>query len=94
MQLVDSHCHINFDELQQRLPEVLNNARMNDVAYMLCVSVNMEEFPQVIGLANQHEHVFASVGVHPCYEDVREPSKEELIELAQDPVGRVFDGRG
>jgi len=84
MQLVDSHCHINFDELQQRLPEVLNNARMNDVAYMLCVSVTMEEFPEVIALAKQHEHVFASVGVHPCYEDVREPSKAELVELAND----------
>ena len=84
MQLVDSHCHINFDELHQRLPDVLNNARLNDVAYMLCVSVNMEEFPQVIGLAREHNNVFASVGVHPCYEDVREPSAEELIGLAQD----------
>jgi TatD DNase family protein len=84
MQLVDSHCHINFDELQQRLPEILDNARLNDVAYMLCVSVNMEEFPQVIQLARQHPQVFASVGVHPCYEHVRDPSAKELLELATD----------
>lgn len=84
MQLVDSHCHINFDELQQRLPDVLNNARINQVAYMLCVSVTMEDFPQVFKLAQQHEHIFASVGVHPCNEGVTEPTVDELIEIAQD----------
>ncbi len=85
MQLVDSHCHINFDELNKRLPDVLNNARMNDVAFMLCVSVNLEDFPQVYDLAQANDNVFASVGVHPCYEDVKEPSTAELIELASDP---------
>lgn len=85
MKLVDSHCHINFAELQERLPEVLENARRNDIAYMLCVSVNMEEFPQVFELAKQHQNIFASVGVHPCYEEARDPDVEELVEIARDP---------
>ncbi|MFT6409139.1 MAG: TatD DNase family protein [Arenicella sp.] len=84
MQIVDSHCHINFDELAQRMPELLENARLNDVSHMLCVSVNLEDFPQVKSLADQYEHIFASVGVHPCYEDVKEPSVEELVAIAQD----------
>ena len=69
MQIVDSHCHINFEELVKRLPEILNNARLNEVSHMLCVSVNLEDFPQVKALADEHEHIFASVGVHPCYKD-------------------------
>jgi len=84
MQIVDSHCHINFDELAKRLPEVLENARRNDVSHMLCVSVNLEDFPQVKKLADEHKNIFASVGVHPCYEDVKEPSAEELVDIAQD----------
>lgn len=84
MQLVDSHCHINFEELAQRLPEVLQNASDNDVAQMLCVSVNLEDFPQVLSLAKQYNHIFASVGVHPCYEDVQEPTVEDLVELSND----------
>lgn len=84
MQIVDSHCHLNFDELAQRLPELLENARRNDVTHMLCVSVNLEDFPQVKKLADQHKHIFASVGVHPCYKDVKEPSVAELVEIAQD----------
>lgn len=81
MQIVDSHCHINFDELAKRLPEVLENAREKDVSHMLCVSVNLEDFPEVRALADQYPHIFASVGVHPCYEDVKEPTIEELVEI-------------
>lgn len=84
MQLVDSHCHINFDELYQRLPDLLSNARLNDVTHMLCVSVNLEDFPEVKALADQYPHIFASVGVHPCYEDVREPTVDELVEIGKD----------
>lgn len=84
MQIVDSHCHINFGELAERLPEILSNAQANDVTHMLCVSVNLEDFPQVKALADEHENIFASVGVHPCYEDVKEPSIEELVEIGSD----------
>lgn len=83
MNLVDSHCHINFDELHQRLPEILANAKDNQVSHMLCVSVNLEDFPEVRSLSEQYPHIFASVGVHPCYEDVKEPSVDELIEIGQ-----------
>ena len=84
MQIVDSHCHINFPELHERLGDVLSNARLNDVSHMLCVSVNMEDFPQVQELAQQHPHIFASVGVHPCHQDGQEPTAEQLVEIAQD----------
>ena len=84
MQIVDSHCHINFEELAKRLPEILSNARLNDVSHMLCVSVNLEDFPQVKALADEHEHIFASVGVHPCYKDVKDPTTEELVDIGSD----------
>ena len=84
MQIVDSHCHINFDELSKKLPDVLANARNNDISHMLCVAVNLEDFPQVKSLADEHDHIFASVGVHPCYKDVKEPTTQELIDLASD----------
>jgi len=85
MQIVDSHCHINFEELSKKLPDVLANARLNDVTHMLCVSVNLEDFPQVKALADEYEHIFASVGVHPCYKEVKDPSVDELVEIGRDP---------
>ena len=83
MQLVDSHCHINFDPLAKDLAGVLERARDNHVDYMLCVSVCLEDYPEVAALAARHEHIFASVGVHPNYHDCHEPSSAELIDLAR-----------
>lgn len=85
MPLVDSHCHIDFDPLYPRVADVLANARDNDVSHLLCVSVNLEDFPRVLALAEQHDHIFASVGVHPNEQDGREPDSDELVELAGHP---------
>ncbi len=85
MQIIDSHCHINFPELAGDFPGLLQRARENQVTHMLCVSVNLENFPQVLGLAHENSHIFASVGVHPCYTECEEPSVEKLVEIASDP---------
>src|SRR5437868_5617092 len=82
---VDSHCHINFKGLADRLPAVLENMREHDVTHALCVSVDFETLPDVLAIAQAHDNVYASVGVHPDHEDAREPTLAELIELAAHP---------
>mgnify|MGYP001435123310 FL=1 len=83
--LVDSHCHLDFPELAGNLPAVLETMRENDVGAALCVSVTLEDFPKVLALAEQHQNLYASVGVHPDYPDLREPTVTELVELARHP---------
>lgn len=82
---VDSHCHINFKGLADRLPAVLENMREHDVTHALCVSVDFETLPDVLAIAQAHDNVYASVGVHPDHEDAREPTLAELVELAAHP---------
>jgi TatD DNase family protein len=79
---IDSHCHLDFPEFQSRLPEVLANMESAKVSHALCVSVDMPDFPKVLKLAQDHPHLYASVGVHPDYEDTPEPSLEFLVETA------------
>ncbi len=57
----------------------------NQVTHALCVSVNMPEFPQVLELAEKYPQIYASVGVHPDYEDTPEVSVEELIQWSHHP---------
>ena len=85
MPFVDSHCHINFPELAENIGDVLAQMRNNEVVSALCVSVNLADFPQVLALAEQHPQIYASVGVHPDYEGVEEPSVARLVELARHP---------
>lgn len=61
---------------------VLQRMQENNVSQALCVSVNLRDFPQVLALAEAHDNIFASVGVHPDYEDEDEPSAEQLVALA------------
>ena len=82
---IDSHCHINFPELAARMPEILAKMAENRVTHALCVSVNLPDFPQVLALAEQYPHIYASVGVHPDYEDTLEPTVDQLVELANHP---------
>ena len=84
--LIDSHCHINFDALQADLDQVLARAQDNGVTHMLCVSVNLEDYPQVLALAQQHPKIYASVGVHPDVEHLTEPDTATLVELAKNPA--------
>ena len=82
---IDSHCHINFPELAARMPEILANMAANQVTHALCVSVDLPDFPQVLALAEQYPHIFASVGVHPDYVDTLEPTVEQLVQLSDHP---------
>jgi TatD DNase family protein len=82
---IDSHCHLNFPGLHEQLDDLLDNMRDNRVDRALCVSVDLATFPEVISLAERHENIFASVGVHPDYELDSEPSQEEIAKLAAHP---------
>jgi len=78
-------CHINFPELVVNIDNVLAQMHANDVVSALCVSVNLADFPQVLALAEQHQHIYASVGVHPDYEGVEEPDVASLVKFARHP---------
>ena len=80
---IDSHCHLDFPEFQARLPEVLANMKAANVSHALCVSVDLPDFPKVLKLAQDHAHLYASVGVHPDYEDTPEPTMDFLVDTAK-----------
>jgi TatD DNase family protein len=82
---IDSHCHLDFPDLANNLDEILDNMQQNNVTHALCVSVNLEDFPRVRVLAESHDNLFASVGVHPDYENLIEPDALQLANLAHHP---------
>lgn len=83
--LVDSHCHLNFPELAAKVDDALALMRENRVTHALCVSVTLEDFPQVRALAERYPHLYASVGVHPDYPDLPVVEEVELVALANHP---------
>jgi TatD DNase family protein len=82
---IDSHCHIDFPDFSEGAAPLLHNMQTAQVDAALCVSVNLENFPRVLALAETHANVFASVGVHPDHDAGREPDVDELVSLACHP---------
>lgn len=85
MQLIDSHCHINFPDFDGRITEILQNAAANDVKRMLCISTSWENQPHVLGLAENHTEILAAVGVHPTTESGFEPDVDDLVQATKHP---------
>ncbi|HSS70426.1 MAG TPA: TatD family hydrolase [Casimicrobiaceae bacterium] len=82
---VDSHCHLDFPELAQQLPSVLDAMAANRVTHALTISVNLATLPDVLKLAANHANLYATVGVHPDTEDASDPSVDQLVALAAQP---------
>jgi TatD DNase family protein len=81
--LIDSHCHIDFEEYAGRIPQILQEMERNQVTHALCVCVNLADFPRVLALAEGRSQFFASVGVHPDQADDASPKVNDLVERAQ-----------
>lgn len=79
---VDSHCHLNFPELRKQLPDILEAMDRNQVGHALVVSVNLPDWPELMEVVHSQPRLWASVGVHPDYEDTPDPSVEELVRLS------------
>jgi TatD DNase family protein len=81
----DSHCHLSFPELREQLPAILDAMAQSRVERALCICTTLEEFDTVHALATAHPQLWATVGVHPDNEDVREPTLEDLLAGASRP---------
>lgn len=79
---VDSHCHLTFDGLADRIGEVRAAMAQAEVDRALVICTTLEEFEQVHALACAYDNFWCSVGVHPDNEGVREPSVADLQALA------------
>ena len=85
--LVDSHCHLNFEQLSSELDDVVARARAAGVGHMLTIGTKLREFAAVRAIAEGYDNIHCSVGVHPneAESENDEVSTAKLIELAAHP---------
>ena len=84
--LIDSHCHLNYDGLAERQEEVLAAARARGVEGFLNISTRQSEWDAVVGAAERHPDVWASIGVHPHEADAHpDLGAAALVEAAAHP---------
>ncbi|MDG1224120.1 MAG: TatD family hydrolase [Candidatus Marinimicrobia bacterium] len=80
--LIDTHCHLFFDELKEDLSNVLKRAADLGVTKFICVGTNIEDSKESYNLALDYENIFSTAGVHPHdTERVAENYIDELYNL-------------
>lgn len=84
--LVDSHCHLDFPKLAEDREGVLARADAAGVKVMQTIGTKLSCFPEVLKIAEAHENIWCSVGVHPHSADQEGPAgPEALLEYTDHP---------
>ena len=82
----DSHCHLDHIDLaafDADFDRLLAEIEAAGVTRMLCIGVDLDTFESMHARIQPYEQIFCTVGVHPDYKDVREPTVDELCRLAE-----------
>src|SRR5215212_10670424 len=84
--LVDSHCHLDYPGLAERLPDVIERAVCAGIERIVTISTHVGRFERYRGISEQHNRVFCSVGTHP-HHAAEEPDipAAEIVALAVHP---------
>lgn len=82
---VDSHCHIDFPDLAAEGGALFDRMAAAQVTHAMCIGVNFENLPRVMAIAEAHDNIFASVGVHPENTDCEEATVDKLVDFARHP---------
>lgn len=78
--IVDSHCHLDFDDFDGELDEIIEKAKLNDVDYMLSISVDFENFKNIHAISKKYKNIWCTTGIHPNNVP-KEVSEKNLIDL-------------
>ena len=65
MILVDSHCHLDFPELQINLDDLIKNAHNNNVNYLQTICTKISKFDDIKNIAEKYHNIFCSVEFIP-----------------------------
>ncbi len=85
MQLVDTHCHVDFHPFDDDREAVFERYSAAGGRWLVAVAVDLENAPRLFALAEEKANVYCSVGVHPNHEPRVEPTVPQLCELAAHP---------
>ena len=63
--IIDSHCHLDFDNLYNDLDNVIKWADINEVKYLLTISTNLKRFEKIKIIVEKYKNVYGTFGIHP-----------------------------
>ncbi len=85
--LVASHCHLDYitlHEFDNNFDNLIQQTQDAGVEHMLCVSINLKQYPEMLDKVRSYQNISVSAGMHPMADESDEFSVDYLTELAAD----------
>ncbi len=67
--MIDTHCHLTFQDYANRVDRVVAEANAAGVRGMITISTTSNDCPRGLTIAQQHEGVWCTAGIHPLHSD-------------------------
>ncbi len=82
MQLIDSHCHLDFTDFDNDRDRVLSACRRLDIQHIILPAVTREKWPKLLSLCKQHPQLHATLGLHPLFMAIHQPADIQVLQQA------------
>jgi TatD DNase family protein len=96
--LIDSHAHLEMKEFEHDREQVMERAKLAGIDFIVTVGTNLSLSRKAVSLADQYDHIYATVGIHPhdvgkignkTYDDLRELARHKKV-VAYGEIGLDF----
>ena len=65
MNIIDSHCHLDYEPMYSNLDDVIKRANDSNVKYMLTISVKDDKYDTILSITKKFTNVYGTYGIHP-----------------------------
>ena len=89
IQLVDSHCHLIFENFEKDLEEVVLRLRSRGVKKLVHACCELKEIPKLKKISHEFNEIYYSVGLHPLEAKKWEISSKSLLRRSAQEDKRV-----
>ncbi len=89
IELIDSHCHLIFENFEKDFEEVVSRWRLKGVKKLLHACCELSEIPKLKNISHQFQELYYSVGLHPLEADKWECSSKFILKKAAQEDTRV-----
>jgi len=79
--IIDSHCHIDFEDFDKDRSEVLSNSKKSGIKHIIVPGITRNTWPRLKKVCNQYSNLHPAYGLHPYFLNEHEP--EHLDDLKQ-----------
>ncbi len=63
--IVDSHCHLDYPDLYERLDDIVDRAFVNNIQFLLSICTTLESFEKIKFIINKYKNIYGTFGIHP-----------------------------